>query len=119
MPKLDLEVNKNNEINPEINIEGKNTNIGIPQLEINLENNNLDNANGSLEVNNSKNGQESKVYAKKGIKFLPKVGNKKEGFVSSKIDVGGKLDVNNIDVSNMKPADAGANGTKIGNRIIE
>ena len=37
----------------------------------------------------------------------------------NKFQEGGKLDVNNIDVSNMKPADAGANGTKIGNRIIE
>ena len=137
MPKFDIEVNKNeniNEINPEINIEGKNANIEIPQLEINLEtkekeqnnnlfniniNNNLENPNGSLEVNNSKNGHESKVYTKKGIKSLPKVGSKKEEFISSKIDVGGKLDVNNIDLANMKPADAGANGTKIGNRIIE
>ena len=137
LPKIDIEVNQNeanNEINPEINIEGKNTKIEVPNVEINLEaqeseqnnnlfniniNNNIENPNGSLEVNNSKTGHESKVYAKKRFNPLPKVGAKKEGFTSSKVDVGGKLDVNNIDVSNMKPADAGANGTKIGNRIIE
>ena len=124
MPKFDFEINKNeniNEINPEINIEGKNTNIGIPQLEINLESHEKEQDNNlfNININNNLENQESKVYAKKGIKFLPKVGIKKEAFISSKVDVGGKLDVNNIDVSNMKPADAGANGTKIGNRIIE
>ena len=117
MPKFNIEVN-NEEKNQELNIEENNNNIEIeiPKVEINLDaqeqiQDNLFNIN----INN----QESKVYAKKGIRGLPKVGLKKTDFVSSKIDVGGKLDVNNIDTSNLKPADAGANGTKIGNRIIE
>ena len=84
-------------------------------MEINLDAQEQIQDNNLFNINN----QESKVYAKKGIRGLPKVGLKKTDFVSSKIDVGGKLDVNNIDTSNLKPADAGANGTKIGNRIIE
>ena len=118
MPKFNIEVN-NKEKNQELNIEEKNNNIEIeiPKVEINLDAQEQGQDNNLFNINI--NNQESKVYAKKGIRGLPKVGLKKTDFVSSKIDVGGKLDVNNIDTSNLKPADAGANGTKIGNRIIE
>ena len=47
------------------------------------------------------------------------VGLKSSNFKSSKIDVAGKLDVNNIDVNNMKSANVGVNGVKLGERIIE
>ena len=118
MPKFNIEVN-NEEKNQELNIEENNNNIEIemPKVEINLDAQEQGQDNNLFNINI--NNQESKVYAKKGIRGLPKVGLKKTDFVSSKIDVGGKLDVNNIDTSNLKPADAGANGTKIGNRIIE
>ena len=132
-------LNTNNEINvPKLTVETENNqqsmNIGIPGLEVNLEskekeennnvfkvniNTNLENPLGSLEGNNSKIGQENKVYAKKKGIGLPKVGNKNMEFKASKIDVGGKLDVNNIDITNQKSANVGINGAKIGDRIEE
>jgi len=131
--------NTNTEINvPKLNVETDNNqkgiNIGIPSLEVNLdskekeENNNLFNVNintnienplGSLEENNSKIGQENKVYAKKRGIGLPKVGNKNMEFKASKIDVAGKMDVNNVDITNQKSANVGVNGAKIGSRIEE
>ena len=132
-------LNTNTEINvPKLTVETENNqqsmNIGIPGLEVNLEskekeennnvfkvniNTNLENPLGSLEGNNSKIGQENKVYAKKKGIGLPKVGNKNMEFKASKIDVGGKLDVNNIDITNQKSANVGINGAKIGDRIEE
>ena len=132
-------LNTNTEINvPKLTVETENNqqgmNIGIPSLEVNLEskekeennnlfkvniNTNLENPLGSLEGNNSKIGQENKVYAKKNGIGLPKIGNKNMEFKASKIDVGGKLDVNNIDITNQKSANVGINGAKIGDRIEE
>ena len=59
------------------------------------------------------------VYYKKVGKGLPKVGNKNDIFKASKIDVGGRLDIENIDISNKKSTNVGVNGIKIGERIIE
>jgi len=44
---------------------------------------------------------------------------KNNNFKSSKIDVAGRLDVNNVDINNMKSASIGVNGVKVGERIIE
>ena len=132
-------LNANTEINvPKINVETENNqkgiNIEIPNIEVNLDskekeenynlfnvniNTNIENPLGSLEENNWKLGQDNKVYAKKKGIGLPKVGNKNMEFKASKIDVGGKLDVNNIDITNQKSANVGVNGAKIGDRIEE
>ncbi len=47
------------------------------------------------------------------------VGNKNINFQLSKVDVGGKLDVDNVDISKMKSANVGINGEKMGDRIID
>lgn len=139
VPKIDI---KNDfEIKPELpNIE-----IEQPKIESNIkinkkeltnlrfrpimeENNNKIDIKLDLnnEINNSNSGDNeensSKVFSgnirKKG-KGLPMVGIKSSNFQSSKIDVAGKLDVDNIDVNNMKSANVGVNGVKLGERIIE
>lgn len=47
------------------------------------------------------------------------VGVKSNNFKSSRIGIAGKLDVDNIDVNNLKSANVGVNGVKLGERIIE
>ena len=47
------------------------------------------------------------------------VGKINTNFKAYKIDVGGKFDASNIDISNMKSAIVGVGGEKIGERIIE
>ena len=73
-----------------------------------------DNKENTLKANPSEKGN----IIKKG-KGLPKVGIKMSNFQSSKIDVAGKLNTDNIDVNNMKSANVGINGVKLGERIIE
>ena len=94
-------------------MEENNNKIDI-KLDINNENNNSN--SGDNEENSSK--VFSGNIRKKG-KGLPMVGIKTSNFQSSKIDVAGKLDVDNIDVNNMKSANVGVNGVKLGERIIE
>ena len=50
---------------------------------------------------------------------LPLVGSKNNDFKSSKIDYAGDLNTENIDVNNLKSANVGVNGVKMGDRIIE
>ena len=69
----------------------------------------------SKTISNSERGNSRK---KKG-KGLPMVGVKSNNFKSSRIDVAGKLDVDNIDVNNLKSGNVGVNGVKLGGRIIE
>ena len=73
-----------------------------------------DNKENTLKANPSEKGN----IIKKG-KGLPKVGTKMNNFQSSKIDVAGKLNTDNIDINNMKSANVGINGVKLGERIIE
>ena len=136
------------EINDEINIKEEIPNIGIKQpnlkAKINLkkkeptnlrfkpinDEDDLDNikkdeesysdSNSKEEVSNSKGMISEKLNSprRKG-KGLPLVGVKSNNFKSSKIDVAGKLNVENIDVDNLKSANVGVNGVKLGERIIE
>lgn len=45
------------------------------------------------------------------------VGPKSSNFEPSKVDVAGKFDVENVDTENLKSANVGVNGQKIGDRI--
>ena len=85
-------------------------------------NNNTDKENSDSE-DNKENTLKAKPSEKGNIikkgKGLPKVGTKNNNFQSSKIDVAGKLNTENIDVNNMKSANVGINGVKLGERIIE
>ena len=103
-----LRVKRNKEIND------NNYNINI---NINNENNN-DTLKNSIydEEDNSKRISTSR--RKKG-KCLPSVGVKSSNFKSSKIDIAGRFDVENVDVNNMKSANVGVNGVKLNDRIIE
>ena len=123
MPEVNLNVNANNK--NEINIEDENKEKGInielqnqginrdldnkeqnnKLFNINI-NNNIGENNPSLEDSNIRISHNAK---KKG---LPMVGSKNTQFKASRIDVGGKLDVNNIDITNKK-------SVKVGDRIIE
>ena len=85
-------------------------------IKLNINNENNFSNSGDNEENSSK--VISGNIRKKG-KGLPMVGIKSSNFQSSKIDVAGKLDVDNIDVNNMKSANVGVNGVKLGERIIE
>jgi hypothetical protein len=98
--------------NKEINDNNYNININI-----NNENNN-DTLKNSIydEEDNSKRISTSR--RKKG-KGLPSVGVKNSNFKSSKIDIAGRFDVENLDVNNMKSANVGVNGVKLNDRIIE
>ena len=57
--------------------------------------------------------------SKKKNNELPLVGTKSNTFKSSKIGVAGELYTENIDINNLKSANVGINGIKIGDRIIE
>ena len=56
------------------------------------------------------------VVKKKG-RGLPMVGSKNINFEPSKVDTAGKFDEGNVDVNNLKSANVGINGQKIGERI--
>ena len=136
LPEVDVNLNakNNNEIISGLNI-GNENNENVIDIELQKEENNLDsgkkeqnnnlfniniNSNigdnfASLEDSNIRSSQ----YAKKKNKGLPLVGKINTNFKASKIDVGGKFDANNIDVSNMKSANVGVGGEKMGERIIE
>ena len=87
-------------------------------LKFNMNENDEDGSNDENE-NNTKLKSSERGNSKKRGKGLPMVGIKSSNFQSSKIDVAGKLDVDNIDVNNMKSANVGVNGVKLGERIIE
>ena len=57
--------------------------------------------------------------SKKKNNELPPVGIKSNSFKSSKIEVAGNLNRENIDINNIKSTNVGVNGMKIGDRIIE
>ena len=136
LPEVDVNLNakNNNEIISGLNI-GNENNENVIDIELQKEENNLDsgkkeqnnnlfniniNSNigdnfASLEDSNIRSSQ----YAKKKNKGLPLVGKINTNFKASKIDVGGKFDANNIDVSNIKSANVGVGGEKMGERIIE
>ena len=123
-PKLDgnLKINKKVPTNlrfkpikeEEDNKFGVNLKVGMN----NKSDQNSDSSNSNKEINPKTKNSERGNIRKKG-KGLPMVGIKTNNFKSSKIDVAGRLDADNIDVNNMKSANVGINGVKTGERIIE
>ena len=84
----------------------------------------IDNENNNNSIKNSISEEEnsSKIISTSRIKKskgLPTVGVKSNNFKSSRIDIAGRLDVDNVDVNNMKAANVGVNGVKLGERIIQ
>jgi hypothetical protein len=111
--------NKENVIDIELQKEENNLDSGKKVQNNNLFNININNNVGDnfafLEDSNIRSSQ----YTKKKNKGHPLVGKINTNFKASKIDVGGKFDASNIDVSNMKSTNVGVGGEKIGERIIE
>ena len=108
-------INNNGDLNKggklEINVnQEENKNINFPNLE-NLGEYYME---GTLTKVTKKN--ENGVINTKII--LPTVEIKNNNFVASKVDEGGNLDENNIDINNLKSAEAGINGQKNGNKVI-
>ena len=99
------------------------------------ENKNMNNINNSKDNDNklsynygsgifSEGETGSKAFSQRGTsknkkKGLPLVGNKKRKFEMSKIKNVGNLDVDSINLKNLRTANVGVNGVKIGDRIIE
>ena len=119
VPKIDLynqPKNNNNEVEKRLNSH-KPTDLRFVPIEENymgMKDNNAKNdyigsvVSGSNRTNSIKKNKE-----------LPLVGKKTNDFKSSKIEKDGKLYTNDIYVNNMKSANVGVNGVKIGDRIIE
>ena len=131
-------VNKNNSINnnsQKIIYDSKNNNIQNGYIYNNIENNiymsskipelkdnnNYNTGNNPYllkSVNNNNNNIFNKQYNKNNNN-LPLVGNKNSSFISSKVEPIKNVDEENIDINNLKSSNAGVNGIKLGNRIIE
>ena len=119
VPKIDLysqPKNNNNEVQTKLNTH-KLTDLRFKPIEENymgMNDNNTKNDNIGSVVSGS-----HRTNSIKKNKELPLVGKKTNDFKSSKIEKVGKLYTNDIDVNNMKSANVGVNGVKIGDRIIE
>ena len=108
-PNID-DIKNDNQFGINANIDG-----GIKTEDINIDNLGMHLA--SEELLNSAVG-ENGVMKKKG-KGLPMVGNKSSNFKASKIDSIGNFDADNFNVNNMKSANVGVSGQKMGERIVE
>ena len=104
--------NENNKFGINVNIDGdiKNENIDSNNLGMNF--NIEQNTETKVLLNSSRGGNNIKKS-----KGLPMVGPKSSNFEPSKVDVAGKFDVENVDTENLKSANVGVNGQKIGDRI--
>ena len=131
--KIEIDLN-DNEKKKESTKESLNKNIeSIKEIKNDHTNNNYNNElKNDIKENNNSNymsgvhsdeDNTSKAISQRGNskkkKNLPMVGLKKNNFEMSKMDVAGNLDADNININNMKSANIGANGVKMGNRIIE
>ena len=112
---------KTDEINNRDNKFGINVNFdgGMKQSDIDLENLgknfiSYENSEEKILYNNSNIGG----MKRKG-KGLPTVGIKTSNFEPSKVDVAGKFESDYVNVNNLKSANVGINGQKVGERIIE
>ena len=133
LPEIDVNVdgNKKEGVIPGLNLENENKdnkmNIEIETGAININSDNKEKNNNLFSININSNGnnlvstEENNIRISQNArkKGLPLVGNKNTNFQLSKVDVGGKLDVDNVDVTKMKSANAGINGEKMGDRIID
>ena len=93
---------------------------------IKLENNIIkESINSNYVLNNDNNiiiKKENVIYnknTKTKNKNLPLVGSKNYIFQSSKVEPIGNLNIENIDINNIKSSKIGINGSKIGGKIIE
>ena len=110
--------NKKNDIKKDSNFGVKiNVNMNDDSDSNNDSESNTQKKNFSIE-NNSKSKISSKGKSRKG-RGLPTVGVKTSNFQTSKIDVAGRLNVDDVNVDNLKTANVGINGVKLGERIIE
>ena len=119
MPKIDLynkPKNNNNEVQTILNSH-KLTDLRFKPIEENYQGMNDNNTKNDY-IGSVVSGSQRTNSIKKN-KELPLVGKKTNDFKSSKIEKAGKLYTNDIDVNNMKSANVGVNGVKIGDRIIE
>ncbi len=112
-----------------------NNNINMSKAIKQEENKNMNNINNSKDNDNklsynygsgifSEGETGSKAFSQRGTskkkkKRLPLVGNKDRKFEMSKIKILGNLDVDSINLNNLRTANVGVNGVKIGDRIIE
>ena len=103
--KSDYVEDVNYNVNDNINVDMK-QDINLGNIGINL----------NLEGNSDTKVLLNSAMKKKG-KGLPMVGVKSSNFEPSKIDTAGKFDADNINIDNLKSANVGVNGQKIGERI--
>ena len=133
-PKLDFNGNiiqSNNEENKEIKNNESNKKEGeskqyfiisgiIPADKTKIKSNNKEEIKlgGNLDINmnlgENKKESENEIKGKKIV--LPTVSVKNENFVSSKVDEGEKLNEINVNTDNLKSANVGINGQKMGER---
>ena len=112
---------KNNSFDMNINIDvgNKKDNINLNNLGDNYMfdemNGNIENNNNDVNIMISGNG-ELKNIKKKG---LPIVGSKNTNFKPSKKEEVGNLDVNSINIDNLKSSNVRINGSTMGDRIIK
>ena len=106
MPKTDLNFNPNNLYN--LNDNHKVTGLRFKTIEEDNENLTSGARSGSNRGNSKKRNKE-----------LPSVGVKYNSFKTSKVGAVGNLNTENIDINNLKSANVGVNGVKIGDRIIQ
>ena len=141
---IELKANNNNELYSINN--GNNINIEMPEVDMKFNSNNINPIIPKIETNNDNNNhkltqlrfhtikEESKEInyedenahygshrgnSKKKNSDLPLVGIKNNSFKTSKDGTAGNLNTENIDINNLKAANVGVNGIKIGDRIIE
>jgi len=143
MPKVDI--NNSNKFNLEDSIKGENLGGEIniiknrpTNLKIKTDNDNKLGVNINIDEEMKKEDSEKNYISennnnkvlynsprggiggmKKKGKGLPMVGSKNNNFKRSKISSIGQFDVDNVNVDNMKSANVGVNGQKIGDRINE
>ena len=127
-PKVDMNINNNEKkdnipkFNESNNKQNNLNNHQLTDLRFKpIEENNIgDNNNnyGDMNIYSDGRNRTNEENSKKSNN-LPLVGSKNNDFKSSKIDYAGDLNTENIDVNNLKSANVGVNGVKMGDRIIE
>ena len=115
-------------------IESNEIKVEMPKAELNFNANNLNNLNNNHKLtelrfkpieednDNLYSGPRSgtnRGNSKRKNKDLPSVGLKYNSFKASKVGAVGNLNTENIDINNLKSANVGVNGVKIGDRIIQ
>jgi hypothetical protein len=107
-PKLEIKGSKENEINLNIKNNEPNNKEG--------ESNQFFKMSGIILADKGKSKESENGLKGKKI-VLPTVTVKNENFVSSKVDEGGNLNEINVNMDNLKSANVGINGQKLGERV--